>query len=52
MTGKAVLNEALVREIRKRVAAGESQGSVAKCVGTSFQNVSKIVARQAWKHVQ
>jgi len=38
-------------EMRKRYFEGETQISIAKYFGISFQHVSKIVNRKAWSHV-
>lgn len=43
------LTWAQVREVRRRVAAGESQRSVALSVGVTQSNVSRIVAGQTWR---
>lgn len=40
-----------VREIRRRVAAGERQADVADSFGVSRANVSYIVTRKTWGHV-
>jgi hypothetical protein len=40
-----------VREIRRRMAAGESRASVARAFDTSPANVWGIVIRRYWKHV-
>lgn len=48
----AVLAAADVVEIRKRYAAGETQPSIATAFGVSPSNVSRIVRREAWKHIK
>ncbi len=45
------LDEQRVREIRNRFANGETQVSLAKEFGVSFQNIHLIVRRKKWKHV-
>lgn len=50
-TGSAKLTESAVREIRARVAGGESQTSTARSFGVSQSTVSEIVARIRWAHV-
>lgn len=47
----AKLTESLVKEIRRRVALGESQTSVARAAGITQQTVSKIGLRLRWAHV-
>jgi len=47
----AKLNPDLVREIRRSVAAGEMQKTVASRIGISRANVSLIVTRKTWAHV-
>lgn len=49
--GKSKLNDSVVLEIRRRVAAGESQTNVAMSAGTTLSNVSSIVHRKTWKHL-
>lgn len=49
--GRARLDDATVREIRARVAAGETQTSVAAAYGVSRGAVGFIVSRQRWAHV-
>lgn len=46
--GKATLGEDDIREIRRRAASGESQGSIAKCFGLQQSTVSKIKRRERW----
>ena len=41
-----------IREIRRRVAMGESQVSIGKIFGVSQSAVSKIVRRKRWGHVK
>lgn len=47
----AKLTAEIVTEIRRRVALGESQQSVADHFSTPQTNVSRIVRRKAWNHV-
>lgn len=47
----AKLTDEKVREIRRRVAAGETQRAVAKEFGVTYGNVSLIVNRGTWSHV-
>jgi hypothetical protein len=46
------LTEDQVREIRRRVAAGESMIAVAEAFGVKRMQVWKIVTRRAWKWVE
>jgi transposase len=48
----ATLNEEKVREIRRRYASGEKQAVLAKEYGVTFGNISCIVLRKSWKHVE
>jgi hypothetical protein len=41
-----------IREMRRRVTAGESRVKVAADYGTSHAQVSRICARLSWKHVE
>jgi hypothetical protein len=47
----AKLTDATVREIRRRVDAGETQAAVARDVGISVAQMSRIVRGLRWKHV-
>jgi hypothetical protein len=47
----AKLTEALVREIRARVAAGEVQRHLAAEYGVSVATICNIVSRKIWAHV-
>lgn len=47
----ARLTEAQVREIRRRCASGETQRTVAEDHGVTQTNVSAIVTRKSWGHV-
>ncbi|MEU1200162.1 NUMOD4 domain-containing protein [Streptomyces sp. NPDC005813] len=47
----ARLKEADVRDIRKRVTAGETQRTLAAEYGVHFATVSAIVRRKSWGHV-
>jgi hypothetical protein len=49
--GFAKLNEELVVAIRRRVACGESQSSIARELGISQTTISLIVLRKTWAHV-
>jgi len=49
--GFAHLNEAVVRDIRRRVASGERQVDVARSLGISTTVVWLVVRRRSWKHV-
>lgn len=46
------LTAAEVREIRRLCAGGTKQRAVAAMYSTSPANVSKIIKRQAWAHVE
>jgi DNA invertase Pin-like site-specific DNA recombinase len=48
---KARLDDDDVRAIRAAHAAGESQSSIARRLGMSQANISRIVLRQNWSHV-
>ena len=48
---RAILTEDAVREIRRRVANGETRTALAREFGTSPSNVEHIVAYRRWKHV-
>ncbi len=47
----AKLNPDLVREIRRRIAAGASHQAVADALGLKRERVSKVWRREVWKHV-
>lgn len=47
----AKLDEAGVRAIRARLAVGESQSSIARSLGMSSMQISKIARGVAWKEV-
>lgn len=47
----AKIDDAMVREIRLRVANGESFASVGRKFGIDYSNVSLISKRRAWAHV-
>ena len=49
--GKAKLTDVLVVEIRRRFAAGESQGKLAREIGVSQVLVGLVVRKKIWKHV-
>jgi hypothetical protein len=46
---QAKLNLDLVSEIRRRASLGETQRSIAKDLGMSFQNISRVVNHELWK---
>lgn len=50
-SGGRGLTEDVVREIRRRAAAGESQHSIARSLGVDNGNVCRIVNRKRWAHV-
>lgn len=47
----AILNNELVREIRKRAASGETHQSIADSLNLKRRNVSKIIDGSRWGHV-
>lgn len=49
--GSARLTESDVMEIRRRVASGESQSSLAKALDIGTTTVHFIVHRKTWKHI-
>lgn len=49
--GQAVLDEAAAREVKRRLAAKESQTSIAKAMGVSRSAVSAISTGRTWKHL-
>lgn len=49
--GSAKLTAAVVRDIRKRAAAGETHRSIARVYGVSKTCVGEIVRRENWAHV-
>jgi hypothetical protein len=49
--GQTSLTEAMVRDIRRRYAAGEGQVSLAYHFGTSQAAISLIVNRKTWTHI-
>lgn len=51
LIGNSKLNEMSVREVRRLVANGAPQTQVAKMFGIRQTNVSMIVQRKTWKHV-
>lgn len=48
---QAKLTDAKVREIRERRALGQSNKDIAKAVGASPSNVSRVASGDTWKHV-
>ncbi len=51
LSGKAVLDEAEVREIRRQVSSGEIQRVVAERFGIAQTTVSAIIRRRLWGHI-
>lgn len=49
--GNAKLTEGVVRDIRRRAAAGEQQKALAREYGVGQMAVSLVVRRKAWAHV-
>jgi hypothetical protein len=49
--GRAKVDEQIVRDIRSRVAAGESRSAMAREFGISLSSASNIVDRKSWVHV-
>lgn len=49
--GSAKLDEEQVREIRRRLAAGEGQYDLAASFGVTQSNISMIAQRSTWRHV-
>ena len=47
----ATLDEDRVREIRARVAAGESKASLARSLNVGRTTISRVVRREHWSHV-
>ena len=47
----AKLTEHLVREIRRRIIAGEAQAAMAREYNVSMSSVNALVKRETWKHV-
>jgi len=50
--GMSKLTDDTVREIRKRLAAGEFQRSIGRAFGIGQAVVSTIARREAWRHVK
>ena len=50
--GTAVLNESQVREIKRQLASGESQSSLARHFGVNVSTVHLIAKGKWWRHVQ
>lgn len=48
----AKLTDDKVREIRRRVAAGETRQQVAESVGISYSVVREILQGKRWRHVE
>lgn len=49
--GKAKLTEALVREIKRLIAAGETNKAIATKLGIKAHNVTNIKSNQSWSWV-
>lgn len=49
--GHAVLTEALVREIRKRRAAGEMPTAISRSMGYKLGTIRSLLNGKTWKHV-
>ena len=49
---QAKLNEAIVREIRRRAAQGETHQHIADSLTVQREAISKIVRRERWSHVE
>lgn len=45
------LNDGIVQDIRRRVVAGETQASVARLYNVCASNISHIMSRKLWRHV-
>ncbi len=45
------ITESDVREIRERIASGETQRSIAPLFGVTYKAISKIHTRRTWAHV-
>lgn len=50
-SGKAVLSEATVRDIRSRAADGETYAALGRQYGVSPVNIRFVVQRRTWRHV-
>lgn len=50
-TGRARLTPSVVRVIRERYAAGESQQRIANDYGVSQVAISVVVRRKSWAHI-
>ena len=51
MNGHSKLTESIVREIRDRVFAGETQRAVAKSLNIDHKHVNMVILRKCWKHI-
>jgi hypothetical protein len=49
--GNALLTEDMVRDIRSRWSAGETQKSLAASTGLHQTTISDVVRRKSWRHV-
>lgn len=50
-TGRSKFTAEQVTSIRKRVAAGETQRSIAREYGVHYRSIFNIVKRRRWRHV-
>lgn len=48
----AKVNDEMVKEIRRRYASGETQTSLAREYGVHQANLSRIILRKSWAHVE
>jgi hypothetical protein len=49
---RSKLTDDKIREIRRRVAAGESRAAMGRAFGISAEQAGRIVARTSWAHVK
>jgi DNA-binding NarL/FixJ family response regulator len=49
---RAVLTEAIVREIRQRFRAGEKNSAIAKALDLNISTVRNVTSRACWSHVE
>lgn len=49
--GRARFTDNDIRHIRLRHANGESQGAIARALGTTQSCISRIINRKTWRHV-
>lgn len=50
--GRALLNDDIVRELRRRRADGETLHSLAACFGVDRSTVTRAIDGRSWRHVQ